>query len=104
MKKITVRQFQREFYRSIKKFPVCITRNGKPWLWIYDKEQNIMVSNAVKVGKAINKQLKAHALKSHANAVVGLNYQLTPLPSQYGTLTNRYRLTCTGNLVWINKI
>jgi uncharacterized protein YbjQ (UPF0145 family) len=49
-------------------------------------------------------KLKAHALKSHANAVVGLNYQLTPLPSQYGTLTNRYRLTCTGNLVWINKI
>lgn len=49
-------------------------------------------------------KLKAHALKNHANAVVGLNYQLTPLPSQYGTLTNRYRLTCTGNLVWINKI
>lgn len=49
-------------------------------------------------------KLKAHALKGHANAVVGLNYQLTPIPSQYGTLNNRYRLTCTGNLVWINKI
>lgn len=49
-------------------------------------------------------KLKAHALKAHANAVVGLNYQLTPIPSAYGTLNTRYRLTCTGNLVWINKI
>ncbi|HLW56349.1 MAG TPA: hypothetical protein VKY27_03135, partial [Bacteriovoracaceae bacterium] len=49
-------------------------------------------------------KLKAHALKNQANAVVGLNYQLTPLPSQFGTSSTRYRLTCTGNLVWINKI
>lgn len=49
-------------------------------------------------------KLKAHALKSHANGVVGLNYQLTPLPSNYGTTHTRYRLTCTGNLVWINRI
>ena len=49
-------------------------------------------------------KLKAHALKSHANAVVGLNYQLTPLPSNFGTSSTRYRLTCTGNLVWINRI
>lgn len=49
-------------------------------------------------------KLKAHALKSNANAVIGLNYQLTPLPSTYGTSNTRYRLTCTGNLVWINKI
>lgn len=49
-------------------------------------------------------RLKAHALKSQANAVVGLNYQLTPLPSHFGSSNTRYRLTCTGNLVWINKI
>lgn len=49
-------------------------------------------------------KLKAHALKSNANAVVGLNYQLTPLPSNYGTSSTRYRLTCTGNLVWINRV
>lgn len=49
-------------------------------------------------------KLKAHALKNQANAVVGLNYQLTPLPSHFGASNTRYRLTCTGNLVWINKI
>ena len=49
-------------------------------------------------------KLKAHALKSNANAVIGLNYQLTPLPSDYGTTGNKYRLSCTGNLVWVNKL
>lgn len=49
-------------------------------------------------------RLKAHALKAHANAVVGLNYQLTPLPSEYGMSGHKYRLSCTGNLVWVNKL
>lgn len=49
-------------------------------------------------------KLKAHAMKANANAVVGLNYQLTPLPSDFGLGTSKYRLSCTGNLVWINKI
>lgn len=49
-------------------------------------------------------KLKAHALKAHSNAVVGLNYQLTPLPSEYGMSGAKYRLTCTGNLVWVNKL
>ncbi len=49
-------------------------------------------------------KLKAHAMKAHANAVIGLNYQLTPLPTEYGTSGNKYRLSCTGNLVWVNKL
>lgn len=49
-------------------------------------------------------RLKAHAIKAHANAVVGLNYQLTPIPSEYGASGQKYRLTCTGNLVWVSKI
>jgi uncharacterized protein YbjQ (UPF0145 family) len=49
-------------------------------------------------------KLKAHALKSNANAVVGINYQLTPIPSEYGLSGHKYRLTCTGNLVWVQKI
>lgn len=43
-------------------------------------------------------RLKAHALKAHSNAVVGLNYQISPLGA------HKYRLTCTGNLVWVNKL
>jgi uncharacterized protein YbjQ (UPF0145 family) len=49
-------------------------------------------------------KLKAHALKANANAVIGLNYQLTPLPSEYGIGGSKYRLSCTGNLVWVNKL
>lgn len=54
--------------------------------------------------KALAQKLKAHALKQRANAVVGLNYQLTPLPSEYGRSIQRYRLSCTGNLVWVRKL
>jgi uncharacterized protein YbjQ (UPF0145 family) len=49
-------------------------------------------------------KLKAHALKANANAVIGLNYQLTPLPTEYGMVGSKYRLSCTGNLVWVNKL
>jgi uncharacterized protein YbjQ (UPF0145 family) len=49
-------------------------------------------------------KLKAHALKVSSNAVVGLNYQLTPLPSEFGMNSTKYRLSCTGNLVWVNKL
>ncbi len=49
-------------------------------------------------------KLKVHALKANSNAVVGLNYQLTPLPSDFGVGGHKYRLSCTGNLVWIKKI
>jgi len=49
-------------------------------------------------------KLKAHAIKAHGNAVVGLNYQLTPLPVEFGNSGTKYRLTCSGNLVWVIKI
>ena len=52
----------------------------------------------------LSQKLKAHALKANANAVIGLNYQLTPLPSEYGMSGSKYRLSCTGNLVWVNKL
>lgn len=49
-------------------------------------------------------KLKAHALKLKANAVVGINYQITPLPGEIGNSHIKYRLSCTGNLVWVNKL
>lgn len=48
-------------------------------------------------------KLRAHALKVNSNAIIGINYQLTPLPSEMGQ-GHKYRLSCTGNLVWVNKI
>jgi len=49
-------------------------------------------------------KLRAHALKAQSNAVVGINYQLTPIPSEIGISGHKYRLSCTGNLVWVNKL
>lgn len=49
-------------------------------------------------------KLRAHAVKAHSNAIVGLNYQLTPIPAEYGGSGHKYRLSCTGNLVWVNKL
>ncbi len=49
-------------------------------------------------------KLRAHAVKANSNAIVGLNYQLTPIPSEYGGSGHKYRLSCTGNLVWVNKL
>ncbi len=48
-------------------------------------------------------KLKAHAVKANANAIIGLSYQLTPIPSEYGSSHSKYRLSCTGNLVWVNR-
>ncbi|MFP5459227.1 MAG: hypothetical protein ACLGG7_10890 [Bacteriovoracia bacterium] len=49
-------------------------------------------------------KLKGHALQQKANAVIGINYQLTPMPVESPGLGNyRYKLTCTGNLVWLHK-
>ena len=49
-------------------------------------------------------KLKAHALKMNSNAVVGINYQLTPLVPEISIGRHKYKLTCMGNLVWANKI
>ncbi len=49
-------------------------------------------------------KLKAHALENKANAVLGINYQLTPMPSDQGIGQFRYKLTCTGNLVYLYKL
>ncbi len=49
-------------------------------------------------------RLKAHALEKSANAVVGISYQLTPLPPDPQSLGHmRYKLTCTGNVVWVAR-
>lgn len=49
-------------------------------------------------------KLKGHALEHKANAVLGINYQLTPMPSDQGMGQFRYKLTCTGNLVYLYKL
>jgi uncharacterized protein YbjQ (UPF0145 family) len=48
--------------------------------------------------------LKAKAFKMKGNAVVGINYQITPLINQKPTDQNpsiNYKISCTGNTVWV---
>ncbi len=44
------------------------------------------------------------ALKMKANAIIGLNFQTTPLidPSENHSI-DKYQVTCTGNVVWLSK-
>lgn len=46
--------------------------------------------------------LRAHALKIGANAVVGINYQLTPVIKHEGRTSDvQYKVTCLGSAVWV---
>lgn len=48
--------------------------------------------------------LKVKAFKLRGNAVVGINYQITPLINQKTgdqTPSIRYKVSCTGNAVWV---
>lgn len=46
--------------------------------------------------------LRHEALKLKGNAVIGINYQITPmLPSKEKYYKTQYKLTCTGNVVWV---
>lgn len=45
--------------------------------------------------------LRSSALKIGANAIVGINYQLTPvIRNQSGTTDIQYKVTCLGSAVW----
>ena len=49
-------------------------------------------------------KLKAHALKFQGNAVVGINFIVTPiLISDSNSIDSKYQITCTGSVVWANK-
>ncbi|MFW5887561.1 MAG: hypothetical protein ACOCUH_02065, partial [Bacteriovoracia bacterium] len=43
-------------------------------------------------------KLKVQSLQLGGNAIIGINYQLTPLTGQ------NYKITCTGNIVWAEKL
>jgi uncharacterized protein YbjQ (UPF0145 family) len=48
-------------------------------------------------------KLRIHAAKQKANAIVGINYQLTPLMSESEEQSKqRYKVTCSGSLVIVN--
>jgi uncharacterized protein YbjQ (UPF0145 family) len=47
-------------------------------------------------------ELKNQAFKLEANAVVGINFALTPMIDSGSAKGNTtYKITCSGNAVWI---
>lgn len=49
-------------------------------------------------------KLKAHAITFKGNAVVGINYQVTPiLVSESLGIQSKYQISCTGSVVWAVK-
>ncbi|PIP95662.1 MAG: hypothetical protein COV37_10255 [Bdellovibrio sp. CG11_big_fil_rev_8_21_14_0_20_39_38] len=54
------------------------------------------------VYKELASDMKNEAFKREANAVVGVSYQITPLPSQSENGPKlEYKITCTGSAVWV---
>lgn len=46
--------------------------------------------------------LKSQCLKNSGNAVIGINFQLTPLVVRTGDQSSvKYKITATGNIVWV---
>ncbi|GAB4023786.1 MAG: hypothetical protein Fur0010_26990 [Bdellovibrio sp.] len=56
------------------------------------------------VYQTLAEDLKNEAFKKEANAVLGVTYQVTPIPSR-GHQGPRldYKITCTGNAVWLEN-
>lgn len=56
------------------------------------------------VYQSLANDLKNEAYKIEANAVLGVNYQITPMPSRNEEGPKlEYKITCTGNAVWLEN-
>ena len=49
-------------------------------------------------------KIKSHALSLNGNGITGVNYTVTPLLKQDSSSKLQYKITCTGNVVWLLKI
>jgi uncharacterized protein YbjQ (UPF0145 family) len=54
--------------------------------------------------KSLIEKLKAQAVDKKANAVVGINFQVSPiLIDDDNSIKSRYQVTCSGSIVWVIK-
>lgn len=74
-----------------------------------DQDEPQSKTSSIEIGleeiyQNLAESLKAKAFKMKGNAVVGINYQITPLinqkPSEHSPSIN-YKISCTGNTVWV---
>jgi len=69
-----------------------------------DEEQEFMKKYSLGLNETHNElanRLKEQALSLEANAIVGINFQMTPLIELEAKAHSKYKLTCTGNAVWV---
>ena len=66
---------------------------------IHDEDQHSSKIQAIYDNLAEN--LKLQASKLHANGVVGIQYELRPLVEISSEEEIKYKITCTGNAVWV---
>jgi uncharacterized protein YbjQ (UPF0145 family) len=67
-------------------------------------EENINSANLAIVYQQLALKLRPTALKLNANAIIGINYNLLPIPDESTTHGKSYHLVCTGNVVWVENI
>jgi len=49
-------------------------------------------------------KLKTQGLDNNGNAIIGINFQVTPILASDNLLVNsKYQVTCSGNIVWANR-
>lgn len=74
-----------------------------------DQDEQMSKTSSIEIGleeiyQNLAESLKAKAFKMKGNAVVGINYQITPLinqkPNDQSPSIN-YKISCTGNTVWV---
>lgn len=54
--------------------------------------------------KSLIEKIKTQAIDNKGNAIVGINFQVTPLIIDDSlSLKSRYQITCSGSIVWANK-
>jgi hypothetical protein len=54
--------------------------------------------------QSLIEKCRAHALNQKGNALIGINFAITPLIADgLGHLQTRYQITCSGSVVWIKK-
>lgn len=60
--------------------------------------------NLIEIYSDLAHKLKAHAITFKGNAVVGINYAVTPIVvSDNLNIQSKYQITCTGSVVWAAK-
>ncbi len=68
----------------------------------YDEDSPVKDLGLNDVYQNLIDELRNLAYKKEANAVLGINFNITPIPSPIDSpQMPRYKITCTGNAVWI---